>query len=57
MALKCIKGPSLPVDNPDIRMVVNPIHFAKNVFHVKTLFKFKPFKIAFNSGIPDPAAC
>jgi hypothetical protein len=32
------------------------MHFAKNVFHVSTFFKFNPFNIAFNSGIPDPVA-
>jgi hypothetical protein len=56
MALKCINGPSLPVDKPDIKIDVSPIHFAKNVLHVSTFSKFKPFNIAFNSGIPDPAA-
>lgn len=56
MALKCIKGPSLPVDKPDIKMVISPMHFAKNVFHVSTLSKFNPLSIAFNSGMPDPAA-
>ena len=32
------------------------MHFAKNVFQVNTLSKFNPFKIAFNSGMPDPEA-
>ena len=51
-----MNGPSLPVDSPDINIVIRPRHFAKKVFQVRTLFNFNPFKIAFNSGIPEPAA-
>ena len=56
IALRWINGPSLPVDNPDIKIHIKPKHLAKKVCHVSTFLIFNPFNIALSSGIPDPEA-
>ena len=41
-----MNGPSFPTENPDIKMALRPIIFAKSVLHDKTFSKYNPLRIA-----------
>jgi len=52
----CTYGPSLPILKPAPQADIRPIHFATNVLKNKFLPIFKPVKLDFISGIPEPSA-